>query len=629
MNISSTLNDYSLYHTYNVNLKDRDIEDSINELDKSKVSISYTDEDKNSNDKVAVAFRDAKKSGSDDEMVVINIDRDTYDKLQSKYSDENFITNENGVVVLDNDVEQYVSNWYNELAYTQGYLQADNDGNGVLSDSEYGQLKSGFDMKLSYTANGSGGVYDLQGQIKERGVTLSRMNYSAETNIEDMISKYDEATQQKIKEMYGLEIEQSHRADPYLKEMNSLFHTNRPQSLEEAMSQTLSNDKDTDGNLTINELSQNKSLFKDIDEESKLTDFANNDFRKNHLKSNFNLWGNNLFGYNNTTSGADKIAGVRSEDEQQQLMKQNPSQMKEIEDIRVKEEKSSTVSESVNIMTVDEKIKLIDAIEKFALGENERQKAQEENSMNQNLEVLNSNFDFFIDTYEKVEKKEEEKSKEDEETEQEIQNALIEAISTLDEETAQEVKKSIYASREMTSSFGERKEEYLASIIESAKSLSSDKSIDKSEQNILAKEMVYLDEFLDKNSIEKDDFLSSDELQEEFRESIKGVDSIDIAKDIVQNRDLSKDEWRLELEEIYEYYDSQKFLPRDENHQDSLIEINSSVKDVISSVYSSIYDEDISKAIDEREEEQNNKIMQERLDSYLKVYEEMQNSLIA
>lgn len=91
-------------------------------------------------DSTLVAFKDP----TNDKYVMLSLKDSTIDALKSHFGKDDFYKRDDGTIRLDNKAESYVAGWFGDIAYKRGFLKADSDGDGKLSDGEYNQTRNDF-----------------------------------------------------------------------------------------------------------------------------------------------------------------------------------------------------------------------------------------------------------------------------------------------------------------------------------------------------------------------------------------------------------------------------------------------------------------------------------------------------
>lgn len=490
--------------SYSFEQKNKNI-DTTN-LKKDNVTISYTDDTKNNKDFVTIGFRDPVSNQS---MVTVNIDKDTYDKLASKYSKDNFENNQNGVVLLNKDAEKYVSNWYADVAYNRGYKQADSDGDGKISDLEYESVNAGVDAKFAYAYKD--GVSNIEAQMEQQYMNIGKMNTLTKTSIKDVLNKLPDDLRREAEEKYKQEIKRANRSDEYFKQLNNIFQSDRPISLQDALNKTLSNDTNMDSSLTLDELNQNKEkslqdIYKDI---------STKDYEANHLDVDFN-----------------QFKSVK--------LKQNS--------LKPQVEKKSSDND-IELMSLKEKEELMLGIQKLQDNTKSSINSTTQDYLAYSANVVNDNIDLFKDVFATQDNRQKE---EDKQTNADVDSAISEAIATIDDPAlAQKVKQELYLKRD-TTNFRSKVHTYVSQIKQT--------NMKDEEKQAMGAEMVVLDEYLSTKNISKNEFLQNQQLQDEYFGNIKNRNdnTIDIMQNIIKPRNLDKKGWENELKELYDTYGRDK-----------------------------------------------------------------------
>lgn len=159
-----------------------------------------------------------------DEVVTMTLDNEMIGHLREKFGVKDLFEREDGIIRLNNDAQDYVSNWYYEIGYKRGYLQADQNGNGVIEESERGGLKVGFERLYDY------------GYLGEK-VVKSHLGMSGNTY-------------QSYSDTNNFRAEESGRDKSGLIYRQALKFED---TIESELKKTLENDRDLDGNITLEE----------------------------------------------------------------------------------------------------------------------------------------------------------------------------------------------------------------------------------------------------------------------------------------------------------------------------------------------------------------------------------------
>ncbi|WP_442856268.1 hypothetical protein, partial [Campylobacter sp. MIT 97-5078] len=76
--------------------------------------------------------------------ITLKISDENLNKLQSKFSSNDFSKDENGHLVLKGEAGDFVSGWFGDIAYQRGYLKADYNQDGMLDDKEKQNTSAGY-----------------------------------------------------------------------------------------------------------------------------------------------------------------------------------------------------------------------------------------------------------------------------------------------------------------------------------------------------------------------------------------------------------------------------------------------------------------------------------------------------
>lgn len=87
-----------------------------------------------------VAFKDP----TNDKYVILSLKDSTIDILKSHFTKDDFYKRDDEIIRLDNEAESYVSGWFGDIAYKRGFLEADSDRDGKISNGEYGETRNEF-----------------------------------------------------------------------------------------------------------------------------------------------------------------------------------------------------------------------------------------------------------------------------------------------------------------------------------------------------------------------------------------------------------------------------------------------------------------------------------------------------
>lgn len=87
---------------------------------------------------VAVMFNDP----TTDNRIVLNLTKENFDRLKTKFGDKDFYERDDGAIRLSGKAEAFVSGWFGDVAYRQNYANADANKDGHISQSETKNLKN-------------------------------------------------------------------------------------------------------------------------------------------------------------------------------------------------------------------------------------------------------------------------------------------------------------------------------------------------------------------------------------------------------------------------------------------------------------------------------------------------------
>lgn len=132
-------------------------------------------------DFVKVAFEDERSK----QLVSVNLSTRNLLRLISHFSGENnFFVRNDGIVRLNGDAQNFVSGWFDKVAYEMNLLGADADKNGLISGDElantffyenpyvYGNAKKAEDVSIYTLTGGAKIAYD---ESDLRGVQIERV----------------------------------------------------------------------------------------------------------------------------------------------------------------------------------------------------------------------------------------------------------------------------------------------------------------------------------------------------------------------------------------------------------------------------------------------------------------------
>jgi len=194
------------------------------EIDLESLNLTTSTTTKNkTDDRIIIAFRDPEDS---EKIIAYKLDKEVVDDLKQSFSSDNFFQREDGILRLNNEVENYVAGWLLDIKKNRGYEKADVNANGRIDKNEEGNLNIGFDhnTKYDYLGDKIDYIHTYVGERKYQKYsdTMDGMRSSMETAY----------TPNDILDFQSLKFENS---------------------IEKELSHTLELDKDKDGTITLKE----------------------------------------------------------------------------------------------------------------------------------------------------------------------------------------------------------------------------------------------------------------------------------------------------------------------------------------------------------------------------------------
>ena len=145
----------------------------------------------------------------------MSLENSTLEKLQNRFGVNSVVKNEAGDVELKDKAQEFVAAWFADIAYTRGFLEADANNDGILSEEEYGNTRNDTNISLRVR-------FDKDTFVAEENAIE---NYSKRTD-------FDYAS----------------------------YRTEKKEgSLDDELNYTLNLDKDFDGNITLQEAYEGES----------------------------------------------------------------------------------------------------------------------------------------------------------------------------------------------------------------------------------------------------------------------------------------------------------------------------------------------------------------------------------
>ncbi|OCL86773.1 hypothetical protein AAX26_01079 [Aliarcobacter thereius] len=171
------------------------------------------------------------------QKVSVSLENSTLEKLQNRFGEKSVVRNEAGDVELKDKAQEFVAGWFADIAYTRGFLKADVNNDGILSEEEYGNTRNDTNISLKIRFNNDTFVAEEN--------TIE--NYSKRTDFEYI----------------------SYRTEK------------KEGSIDDELNYTLNLDKDFDGNITLQEAYEGESSVNDKVKYDMQKLFIDSDFFKN------------------------------------------------------------------------------------------------------------------------------------------------------------------------------------------------------------------------------------------------------------------------------------------------------------------------------------------------------------
>ena len=168
------------------------------------------------------------KDPTNDKEVMVSLNQETINKLEKHFGEESFIKKDDGSIQLTAEAEEYVANWFADIAYNRKFLEADRNNDGRLTENEYNNTNNDFNVEFLSVTESFGG--------KEK-LLLAREEVTKQYSRTDTIFN-----------------EQNYRKDEIVK------------SLDDELNKTIEIDKDFDSKITLKEAFSTKEgkNFEDV-----------------------------------------------------------------------------------------------------------------------------------------------------------------------------------------------------------------------------------------------------------------------------------------------------------------------------------------------------------------------------
>ncbi|RLA82222.1 MAG: hypothetical protein DRG78_07845 [Epsilonproteobacteria bacterium] len=196
-------------------------------------NISYQTSRKLANSSM-VAFTDQ----SNGKYVVLSLQKDTINMLQSHFGDDDFYKRDDGMIRLDNRAESYVSGWFADIAYKREFIKADSNSDGILDDKEYKNTRNDFNVKGGISDDNKSLYEEITNQysLVSEGMYVNYREFNNPSNIDDelnatLLKNKDFNNTLTLEEAYNTKDDDKNYENVIFKHANEMI----PQALKDAM----------------------------------------------------------------------------------------------------------------------------------------------------------------------------------------------------------------------------------------------------------------------------------------------------------------------------------------------------------------------------------------------------------
>ena len=202
----------NVFTSYDVKTKNSSKnENSFEETLLNQKQQSYQTNNQLSQTSSKISFIDPVNGGK----VSVSLENSTLEKLQNRFGVNSVVRNEAGDVELKDKAQEFVAGWFADIAYTRGFLGADANNDGILSEEEYGNTKNGL--------------------VINSNISFEQDDFVVKENVIGRYSTSDEMN------------------------FNQYRTEKKEGSLDDELNYTLKLDKDFDGNITLQEAYEGES----------------------------------------------------------------------------------------------------------------------------------------------------------------------------------------------------------------------------------------------------------------------------------------------------------------------------------------------------------------------------------
>ena len=136
----------NVFTSYDVKTKNSSKnENSFEETLQNQKQQSYQTNNQLSQTSSKTSFIDPVNGGK----VSVSLENSTLEKLQNRFGVNSVVKDETGNINLSGEAQEFVAAWFADIAYTRGFLEADANNDGILSEEEYGKTKNGLGISSS------------------------------------------------------------------------------------------------------------------------------------------------------------------------------------------------------------------------------------------------------------------------------------------------------------------------------------------------------------------------------------------------------------------------------------------------------------------------------------------------
>ncbi|WP_185900156.1 hypothetical protein [Campylobacter sp. MIT 99-7217] len=107
------------------------------------------------NNEVKISFFENEK------QISLNLSKESLELLKTHFNENNFLSLSDGSIGLNASAAKFVLGWYKDIAYERGFLNADLDKNGIISDYEHLGFKNS--VKSSFWTSSDDDIMFLNG----------------------------------------------------------------------------------------------------------------------------------------------------------------------------------------------------------------------------------------------------------------------------------------------------------------------------------------------------------------------------------------------------------------------------------------------------------------------------------